>query len=92
MSESSQHEDHPDVVSRNARYGLVLFAVYVALYGGFIYMAAFRQAAMSEPIWGGVNLAIVYGFALIAAAFVLAMIYMFLCRGATSEESNNDAS
>ena len=36
MSTPSQHEDHPDVVSRNARYGLVLFAVYVAMYGGFI--------------------------------------------------------
>ena len=91
MSTPSQHEDHPDVVSRNARYGLILFAVYVAMYGGFIYLAAFRPAAMSEPVWGGVNLAIVYGFALIAAALVLAMIYMVLCRGATSDESAKDA-
>ena len=92
MSTPSQHEDHPDVVSRNARYGLVLFAVYVSLYGGFIFLAAFRPAVMSQPVWGGVNLAIVYGFSLIAAALVLAMIYMVLCRGATSDEPENDAS
>jgi hypothetical protein len=29
---------------------------------------------------GGVNLAVVYGFALIGLAFVMAIIYMALCR------------
>ena len=64
----------------NARVGLVLFAVYLALYGGFIYLSAFRREVMARPSVGGVNLAIVYGFGLIAAAFVLAVVYMFLCR------------
>ena len=64
----------------NARIGLVLFFVYLALYGGFIYLSAFKREVMARPSVGGVNLAVVYGFGLIIAAFVLAVVYMFLCR------------
>ena len=64
----------------NARVGLLLFAVYLALYGGFIDLSAFNREVMARPSLGGMNLAIVYGFALIVAAFVLAVVYMFLCK------------
>jgi uncharacterized membrane protein (DUF485 family) len=64
----------------NARVGLLLFAVYLVLYGGFIYLSAFKREVMARPSVGGMNLAIVYGFALIIAAFVLAVVYMFLCK------------
>jgi uncharacterized membrane protein (DUF485 family) len=64
----------------NARVGLLLFAVYLVLYGGFIYLSAFRREVMARPSLGGMNFAIVYGFALIIAAFVLAVVYMFLCK------------
>jgi uncharacterized membrane protein (DUF485 family) len=64
----------------NARVGLVLFVIYLALYGGFIGLAAFRREFMARPSLGGVNLAIVYGFGLILAAFVLAAVYMVLSR------------
>jgi uncharacterized membrane protein (DUF485 family) len=74
------HEDHPHVVSRNARYGLILFAVYVLLYAGFIALAVFWTPLMAAPVPGGMNVAIAYGFMLIAAALVLALIYMALCR------------
>jgi uncharacterized membrane protein (DUF485 family) len=80
----SGHEDHPDIAARNSRYGLVLFAIYLAMYGGFMYLAAFRQDLMAKAPFGGVNLAILYGMGLIVGALVLAVIYMFLCRGATS--------
>lgn len=73
------HEDHPHVVSRNARYGLILFAVYVVLYGGFVFLAVFRTPVMGAVMPGGANLAIAYGFALIGAALVLALIYVVLC-------------
>ena len=64
----------------NARVGLLLFAVYLALYGGFIYLSAFKREVMARPSVGGMNLATVYGLALIVAAFVLALVYMFLCK------------
>jgi uncharacterized membrane protein (DUF485 family) len=75
----------------NARVGLVLFAVYLALYGGFIYLSAFRRDVMARPSVGGMNLAIVYGFALIVAAFVLAVLYMFLCRPEVEGDEAADA-
>jgi len=68
------------VVAHNTRIGLVLFAIYVAFYGGFMALSAFWPEVMRKPFAGGANLAVVYGFALIAAALVLALIYMRLCR------------
>lgn len=78
-SPSHHHEDHPHVVSRNARYGLILFAVYVVLYGGFIYLSVFQTETLGKPIVAGMNLAVVYGFGLIVAALVLSMVYWVLC-------------
>jgi uncharacterized membrane protein (DUF485 family) len=66
-------------VSRNARLGLVLFFIYLALYVGFILFSAFAKETMAKPTLHGVNFAIVYGFALIIGALVLALIYMVLC-------------
>jgi uncharacterized membrane protein (DUF485 family) len=68
------------MANRNARIGLILFVVYLAFYGGFVLLAAFSPATMARTPWAGVNLAIWYGFALIAAALLLALIYGYLCR------------
>ncbi|QDT71068.1 DUF485 domain-containing protein [Lacipirellula limnantheis] len=65
---------------RNSRYGIWLFVVYLAFYGGFVLLAAFSPATMARTPWAGVNLAIWYGFALIAAALLLALLYGYLCR------------
>ena len=75
-------DDHPQTISRNARNGLVLFAVYVVLYLGFVLLNAFEPQRMQQPVLAGVNLAIVYGMGLIVAALVLSLVYMFLCRRA----------
>ena len=56
--------------------GLALFWVYVALYCGFITLVLLRPDLLSLRPFGGVNLAIVYGMGLIAAAFGLALVYM----------------
>lgn len=77
--ETREQED-ATVVAHNTRIGLILFAVYVVLYAGFMALSAFRPAAMSKPFAGGANLAVVYGFALIVAALVLALLYMRICR------------
>jgi uncharacterized membrane protein (DUF485 family) len=64
---------------RNARLGLVLFFVYFVLYSGFVGIAAFAPGLMKRTPAAGVNLAVWYGFGLIAAAIVLALIYGWLC-------------
>lgn len=65
-------------IERNARLGLWLFGLYLLLYGGFVGISAFRPQAMDVVVVAGVNLAIVYGFGLIVAAIVLALIYVWL--------------
>ncbi len=84
----------PATAARNARYGLVLFALYFAFYAVFVGLNAFLPSAMSVNV-GGINLAIVYGMGLIAAALVLALVYCWLCRGraeadAAGRESANE--
>jgi len=66
--------------SRNARIGLSLFAVYLAIYGGFVGLNAFAPEIMESTPLLGVNLAVLYGFGLIVAAFALALLYGALCR------------
>ena len=66
--------------SRNARLGLWLFAMYLAFYGGFVLLAAFRPAALEATPLAGVNMAVWYGFGLIVGALALACVYGWLCR------------
>ena len=86
----AHHEDHPEVISKNARIGLILFSLYFALFVAFLLLNVFHpklMAATEVPIseateisLGGPNLAIVYGIGLIFAAFILALVYMGLTR------------
>jgi uncharacterized membrane protein (DUF485 family) len=68
------------VVAYNTRLGLALFAVYVLFYGGFMALSAFRPEVMGRPFLGGVNLSVAYGFALIVAALLLAVLYLAVSR------------
>lgn len=69
------------MASRYARIGLVMFVVYLMCYGGFVGLNAFAPAMMELAPAGGINLAILYGMGLILAAFVLALLYGWLCSG-----------
>jgi uncharacterized membrane protein (DUF485 family) len=81
-SAAPKEKEDEAVVARNTRTALLLFAVYTAIYGGFMLLSAFAPHRMSEPFLGGVNLAVIYGFALIVAAIVLALVYVKVCRKA----------
>jgi uncharacterized membrane protein (DUF485 family) len=72
----------------NARLGVILFFVYLAFYAGFVLLAAFSPATMQRSPWAGVNLAIWYGFALIIAAFALALVYGALCRSGDAGDAS----
>ena len=65
--------------TRNARIGLILFTLYLLLYGGFVLLNTFAPQMMEWTPVAGVNLAILYGFGLIIAALVLALLYGILC-------------
>jgi uncharacterized membrane protein (DUF485 family) len=59
----------------HGKLGLILFAIYLVLYGGFVVLNAFWPESMEYTPLAGVNVAIWYGFGLIVAALVLALIY-----------------
>lgn len=66
--------------ARNSRLGLVLFAIYLVVYAAFVLLNAFQREVMDRIVWAGINLATVYGLALIVLAFVLALVYGWMCR------------
>ena len=76
--------------SYNARLGLTLFFLYLVIYATFVALSAFRNDLMATPVLGGVNLAVVYGFGLIFTAFVLAVLYMVLCRDEETQRRRDE--
>src|SRR5688572_16776650 len=72
---------------RNARVGMVLFLFYLAIYAAFVAINAFWPDVMSDVQIAGVNLAVSYGLGLILLAFVLALIYAWICRSPVVEAS-----
>jgi uncharacterized membrane protein (DUF485 family) len=78
------------MATRNARIGLVLFTVYVVLYGGFVLLNAYAPETMEWTPVAGINLAIIYGFGLIVAALVLALLYGWLCRERGNDVADSD--
>lgn len=63
------------------RLGLILFGIYLAFYVTFVVISAFASSLFETIVFGGLNLAVVYGFGLIVLALVLAMIYGGAKRG-----------
>ncbi|MCA9071719.1 MAG: DUF485 domain-containing protein, partial [Planctomycetaceae bacterium] len=82
--------DDPEITARNTRYGLILFTVYLVIYGAYVLANAFAPTIMENTI-AGVTLAILSGFGLIIAAFVLALIYGWLCRATKDSSHRKDA-
>ncbi len=78
--ENVREAENPQLVTRNTRTGLWLFVVYLALYAGFMGLSTFAPQVMKIRPFGGLNLAVLYGFGLILAALILAIIYLLLCR------------
>ena len=72
------------ISARNRKRGLGLFMIYLALYTGFVILNTFRPDLCERPALGGVNVAVLYGFALILSAFVLAILYGWLCRSSSN--------
>ncbi len=80
VSETPDEPHDERTAARNAKIGLILFAVYVVLYVSFVLLNAFSPHVMERRPVAGLNLAVLFGFFLIVAAFVLALLYGWLCR------------
>jgi uncharacterized membrane protein (DUF485 family) len=60
------------------RLGLIMFAIYVPIYLGFVFYCVFDPQGVGTGIWK-LNVAIVYGFALIIIAIIQALVYNAIC-------------
>lgn len=65
--------------SFKAKLGVKMFVLYAILYAGFVIINLAAPQLMGRPVLLGLNLATVYGIGLIVGAFVLALVYDFLC-------------
>lgn len=61
------------------RIGNRMFLLYALIYAGFVAIGVSRPAWMGIQVFAGLNLAVVYGFFLIAFALVLALLYNRMC-------------
>lgn len=77
--------------AHNNRLALILFAVYLLLYCGFLLINVFQPDLMETTPFAGVNLAIWYGFGLILAAVVLAFFYGMMCKSDKPSDSHSSS-
>ena len=93
LHEPAQMQREADEASRyKTRLGLIMLAVYGAIYLAFIIINVAKPKVMGTIVVGGLNLAIIYGFALIVIAFILAIAYNWACtRHERSFESEEKA-
>lgn len=66
-------------VAYKTRLGVRMFFLYSIFYAGFVVINLTSPELMETIIFLGLNLATVYGFALIIAALIQALIYSALC-------------
>ena len=63
-----------------ARLGIWMFIFYSLFYAGFVFINLYDPLLMEATVFMGLNLATVYGFALIVVALIQALVYDALCR------------
>lgn len=61
------------------RLGIWMFVFYSLFYASFVFINLFNPLSMARIVFAGLNLATVYGFALIVVALIEALAYDWLC-------------
>lgn len=67
------------------RLGIWMFIFYSLFYASFVAINLLNPLAMGAIVFLGLNLATVYGFALIIVALIEALVYDGLCRKKEAE-------
>ena len=65
--------------SYKRRLGARMFILYAVIYAGFVAINLISPQVMEKTLIGGLNVAVLYGFGLIAFALILALIYNAAC-------------
>ena len=64
---------------KKAKLGVKMFIIYTLVYSGFVIIGLTKPELMGLNLFGGQNIAIVYGFGLIILAIVMGFIYNYSC-------------
>jgi len=72
------------------RLGIWMFVFYSLFYASFVAVNLLSPLAMAAIVFAGLNLATVYGFALIIVALIEALIYDAMCRRKEAEFAKAD--
>jgi antibiotic biosynthesis monooxygenase (ABM) superfamily enzyme len=67
------------------RLGIWMFVFYSIFYASFVAINLLNPLAMAAIVFAGLNLATVYGFALIIVALLEALVYDWMCRQKEAE-------
>lgn len=67
------------------RLGIWMFIFYSLFYAGFVAINLLAPQSMGAVVFLGLNLATVYGFALIIVALIEALVYDAMCRKKEAE-------
>jgi len=62
------------------RLGIWMFVFYSLFYASFVFINLLSPLSMARIVFAGLNLATVYGIALIVVALIEALVYDWLCR------------
>ena len=65
--------------SSKAKLGVKMFIVYTLVYAGFVVIGLTKPELMGLELFGGQNIAIIYGFGLIVLAIIMGFIYNYFC-------------
>jgi len=87
--EPAQKSGKDPATPYKTRIGMWMFLVYALIYAGFVAINLISPVLMEAEIFWGLNLAVVYGFFLIAFALVLALAYNHLCGKREAELAAN---
>ena len=89
--EPSVPEEKDNASDWKAKLGIKLFWLYFLIYMGFVALAVFATETLKTPVLAGVNLAIVYGMALILFAILLGLTYNYFCSKKENEMNQGEA-
>lgn len=80
IHEPASHNGKDPAGPYKTRLGIRMFIFYALFYSGFVALNLITPALMGKVVLAGLNLATVYGFALIVVALIEALIYDGMCR------------
>jgi uncharacterized membrane protein (DUF485 family) len=80
LHEPAPKEPGVDYASKKkSRLGIILFLVYAIVYGIFVIICLNYTHILGKRLFGGLNMAVVYGMGLIVLAAVMGFVYSWIC-------------